>query len=174
MTALGYLLLVVGFLASAFAASQQVIPWLWFVPTAMAAAAGVIVIKRAARAHAQSDTVLHGNRRDLEESLDNIVRNLTDLRKNKANIPTYEMRMEIDKLFRDDLTRFADAREALTHIYGIQTYADIMSEFAAGERYLNRVWSASADGYADEVLQYIERAYEQFTHARERFGILTS
>ena len=37
-----------------------------------------------------------------------------------------------------------------------------MSSFAAGERYLNRVWSASADGYIDEVNTYIEKAREQF------------
>ena len=38
-----------------------------------------------------------------------------------------------------------------------------MSRFAAGERYLNRVWSASADGYIDEVNTYIEKSREQFS-----------
>jgi len=38
----------------------------------------------------------------------------------------------------------------------------VMSCFAAGERYLNRVWSASADGYIDEVNAYLVKAQEQF------------
>ena len=75
---------------------------------------------------------------------------------------------EIDRRFRTDLNRFVDARESLTHIYGLQAYADIMSAFAAGERYLNRVWSASADGYADEARDYIGRARSQFEEARAK------
>ena len=63
----------------------------------------------------------------------------------------------------EDLTRFVDARESIAHVYGLAAYGDVMSSFAAGERYLNRVWSASADGYIDEVNTYIEKAREQFT-----------
>jgi hypothetical protein len=43
-----------------------------------------------------------------------------------------------------------------------------MSSFAAGERYLNRVWSASADGYIDEVSAYIDKAREQFVESLEK------
>ena len=63
----------------------------------------------------------------------------------------------------------ADARESMQHAFGIQAYADIMSAFAAGERYLNRVWSASADGYVDEVNAYLHKASEQFNEALELF-----
>jgi hypothetical protein len=43
-----------------------------------------------------------------------------------------------------------------------------MSSFAAGERYLNRVWSASADGYVDEVNIYLDKAQEQFAESLNR------
>ena len=79
------------------------------------------------------------------------------------------MRFEIDKLFRDDLLNFAEARESMKHLFGLQHYADIMSSFAAGERYINRVWSASTDGYIDEVMMYVEKSYDQFQHAKEEF-----
>lgn len=88
----------------------------------------------------------------------------------KADIPPYELRFEIDRRFRTDLNRFVAARESLVHIYGLQAYADIMSAFAAGERYLNRVWSASADGYVDEAREYIGRAREQFVDAKSRLA----
>jgi hypothetical protein len=40
-----------------------------------------------------------------------------------------------------------------------------MNYFATAERYLNRVWSASADGYIDEVNEYMERSEQQFEEA---------
>jgi len=58
---------------------------------------------------------------------------------------------------------FVDARESIAHRYGLAAYGDVMTRFAAGERYLNRVWSASADGYIDEVNEYLEKAKDQFT-----------
>ena len=42
-----------------------------------------------------------------------------------------------------------------------------MNPFAAGERYLNRVWSASTDGYIDEAHTYVDKAREQFELALE-------
>jgi hypothetical protein len=52
----------------------------------------------------------------------------------------------------------------------LQNYADVMSAFAAGERYINRVWSASTDGYVDEVRSYLERATQQFRDAGSLFA----
>jgi len=46
----------------------------------------------------------------------------------------------------------------------------VMSAFAAGERYINRVWSASTDGYVEEVRSYLERATQQFREARSLFA----
>jgi hypothetical protein len=57
----------------------------------------------------------------------------------------------------------------MIHVFGMQNYADVMSNFAAGERYINRVWSASTDGYADEVILYLERARDQFNEAHQHF-----
>jgi hypothetical protein len=50
----------------------------------------------------------------------------------------------------------------------MQTYANVMSDFAAGERYVNRVWSASADGYNAEARQYLDKAAAQFRVARQQ------
>ena len=41
-----------------------------------------------------------------------------------------------------------------------------MNEFAAGERYINRAWSASVDGYIDETLTYVTKARSQFDGTR--------
>lgn len=60
----------------------------------------------------------------------------------------------------------------MKYIFGLQNYADVMSAFAAGERYINRVWSASTDGYVDEVCAYLERATQQFREVRVLFAEL--
>lgn len=45
-----------------------------------------------------------------------------------------------------------------------------MSEFAAGERYINRVWSTSADGYDEEGEIYLQRAAQQFEDAKRQLA----
>ena len=42
-----------------------------------------------------------------------------------------------------------------------------MSEFAAGERYMNRAWSASADGYVEEAASCIDQATSNLHAAQE-------
>jgi ElaB/YqjD/DUF883 family membrane-anchored ribosome-binding protein len=141
-----YLLLIGGFLAAAYstALDTQMTNWNLFVPAAIVAIVGVFIIKRRARGDARSESVLTANRTELSESLSNIVRDLEQIISDSASMSTTELRNAIDDKLRNDLRRFADARESMVHLYGLQTYADIMSDFAAGERYVNRVWSAAA------------------------------
>lgn len=166
----GYLLLIAGFLVAAFstALDTQATHWPLFVPAALVGIAGVLLLKRHARGASRTEAVLTANRTDLEESLDNIARTLDELVA-ASDIPVDRLREEIDRRLRDDLRRFADARESMVHLFGLQAYADIMSDFAAGERYVNRVWSASADGYDEESRRYLRRAAKRFHGARERF-----
>lgn len=169
MKKIAYFLLVAGFLAGAFATAldARAVNWALFCVAAGASAAGVIMIKRRSRAEARSESVLSGNRSQLNESIARIVSDLAEATQREALRGTL-LRDWIDASLRPDLRRFAEARESMVHLYGLQTYADIMSEFAAGERYINRVWSASADGYDDEARDYLHRAAQQFRHAQEQ------
>lgn len=166
MRTLGYLLLVGGFLAGAFATALDVeeTNWALFWPAAVVAVAGLATIKRQASGLARSEAVLTANRSELSESLGNVVRTLDEL-KDDASLDSSALRGAIDDRLRPDLQRFADARESIVHLVSLQAYANIMSEFAAGERYVNRVWSASADGYGEEAGRYLERAAAQFRRA---------
>jgi len=170
MGTLGYSLATVAFLAGAFVASLDAreIEWAYFLPCILLGAVGVYLIKKTTMAHARSDETLASNKVDVEDSLAKIIRNLTAMDEGKQTIPPWDLRFQIDRQFRDDLNRFVEARHSLTHMYSLQAYAEIMSAFAAGERYLNRVWSESADGYVDEALDYISRALEQFRDAQDK------
>lgn len=170
MKIVSYLLLIGGFLAAAYstALDTQMTNWNLFVPAAIVAIVGVFIIKKRARGDARSESVLTANRTELSESLSNIVRDLEQIISDSASMSTTELRNAIDDKLRNDLRRFADARESMVHLYGLQTYADIMSDFAAGERYVNRVWSAAADDYEAEASAYLHKAQAQFKDATAR------
>ena len=171
MKTAGQFVLFIAFLGGAYltALDPRHMNWLAFVPVMSAAMMGLLIYKRAEHEEAKSDHRLSADRQLLADSLDNILTKLVALDGRKDQIPTYDMRFEIDRMLRDDLANFADARESIKHLYGIRAYADIMSSFAAGERYINRVWSASTDGYVDEVLMYVEKSLSQFKEAKQVF-----
>ena len=108
------------------------------------------------------------------DSLEKIVGNLEDMKGAGDAIATDSLRDEIDARLRNDLRRFADARETLIHLFGLQVYANLMSNFAAGERYINRVWSASADGYDTEARTYLGKAATQFRDAQAQLQAATA
>jgi hypothetical protein len=171
MKKLAYLLLVLGFLFGAYATSldAQTVDWPLFAVAAIAAIAGVMIAKRTDRARARSATVLESNRSALTESIGDIVRCISELAADPS-LRGDALRERIDERLRPDLRRFAEARESMVHLFGLQAYADIMSDFAAGERYVNRVWSASADGYDGEARAYLARASAQFSDAQLRLS----
>jgi len=135
---IGFILTALGFLGGAFLASldPSSMRWELFIPCLLLGAGGVYLIKRTSLRHALSDETLANNRAHIEDSLLRIIAGLKELESGKDEIPHYQLRFEIDHRFRTDLNRFADARQSLSHMFGLQAYADIMSAFAAGERYL--------------------------------------
>lgn len=170
MKQLGYLLLIGGFLLAAYATAldTQSTNWALFIPAAVAGIAGVAAIKRSSRGESRAEDLLTANRTELEESLESIVAGTESIA--AAGMDVDRVRAEIDERLREPLRRFAEARESLVHLYGLQAYADIMSGFAAGERYLNRAWSASADGYAEESSASLGKAAERFRAALDLLG----
>jgi len=169
MKNLGYFMVALGFLGGAFATSLDVqnVNWTIFISMAAAAVMGLVIYKMQVGALARSEEVLNTNRVELRESIANVVNDLQEL--NNDNLTRGAvLRDRIDLKLREDLRRFADARQSMVHLFGLQTYADIMSHFAAGERYINRVWSASADGYDEEADAYLKKAAVQFDEAKQR------
>ena len=171
MKRLGFMLITLGFLAAAYATvlHETEVEWGLFVPMALVAALGVALARISARRHAFHADTVAANIGDIDASLASIADTVAMLNRERGNIHTYDMRHKIDDLLTDDLNTFVDARETIATKYGLHEYADIMGHFAAGERYINRVWSASADGYIDEVHAYLAKAEEQFGDTLARF-----
>ncbi len=170
MKKLGYLMITIGFLASSLAAvvDKQNVQWGYFVAALLAGAVGIVLVRFGERQESRAEGKLTSNIQSIETSLGRIVENMTRLNTEKHSINTYDVRHRIDELFIEDLNIFVQTRHSIAHTYSLAAYADVMSCFAAGERYLNRVWSASADGYIDEVNAYLDKAQGQFADSLEK------
>ncbi len=172
MKALGYLLLIIAFLTGAFISvlDPRSINWYLMVPALIVGIVGMTLIRKSIRQDAKQSTRVESDLNTMRDSLASIAENLEAM--NSAELPVYEARFEIDHKLRQQLIDFAESRQSMVHAFGLQNYAEVMSGFAAGERYVNRVWSASTDGYIDEVRKYLKRALEQFNEALGHFDSL--
>lgn len=170
MKKIGYFLIIIGFLSAAFVSVRQelAVNWIYYTSALVIGALGVICVRLSHYRSRRSKDKIASSLNDVENAISRIVDNITNLNAQKETINTYDVRGRIDELFNADFEKFVDARESIAHRFGLQSYADVMNHFAAGQRYLNRVWSASADGYIDEVNTYIEKARDQFILARQK------
>jgi len=170
MRKLGFLLVIVGFLAGALASvvNETAVRWDWFIPAVAVGFLGVVLVRLGRRREVRATERLTSNMRAIQDSLRRIAQNMTQLDAEKQSIDPYEVRHRLEELFADDLSTFITARESIAYSYGLAAYADVMSSFAAGERYLNRAWCASADGYVDEIHQYLGEAREQFASSLDK------
>ena len=174
MKTLGYIMITLGFLAGALLSvlDKSDVQWGHFIAALAAGAAGICIVQAARRHRAKAEGKLAANIQSIETALARIVENISQLNKEKLSLDPYDVRHSIDQLFREDLETFVEARESIAQVHGLHAYADIMSYFAAGERYLNRVWSASADGYIDEVNTYLDKAQSQFADTLQELNSL--
>ena len=171
MRALGLLFIAIGFTAGSLVAvvDPEGVDWLTFVPCLALGAVGVALVQIAIRREAKDETRIAANFEALDQRLRTIVDDITALDAAKTDIDTYDLPDRIDSTFPREIVAFVEARESILHAWGADAYAEVMTHFAAGERYLNRVWSCSADGWIDEAHEYIGRAREQFAEALARF-----
>lgn len=172
MRKLGLVCIVLGFLGGAYVSvlDAERIDWTTMGAALLLGLIGVMMVQWAQRGRAKEAGRIARNIAVIESSLESIVEKVGMLDADKEQIHPYDFSRKIDEMLMDDLNAFVDARETIGHAYNLQAYANVMSHFAAGERYLNRVWSASADGYIDEVHAYIGRALEQFKDAKDRLA----
>jgi hypothetical protein len=170
MRKLGFLLVIVGFLGGALASvvNETAVRWDWFIPAVAVGFVGVVLVRLGRRREVRATERLTSHVQAIQDSLGRIARNMTQLNAEKQSLDPYEVRHRLEELFADDLSTFITARESIAYSYGLAAYADVMSPFAAGERYLNRAWCASADGYVDEIHRCLGEAKEQFASSLQK------
>jgi hypothetical protein len=179
MRYLGQLLLWIGFLAGAFVSLSRLeqdgskwstIPWVWYAVSMGVGIAGIMLLRVATRELDADDAKTDAEYSVIQQSLAKIAEIVERLCEEREHVPSQVLRC-IDDECVEPLADFADARQALVKRFGLAVYADVMTEFAAAERYVNRSWSAAADGYVDEVASSLKRALE---HLRRAQGLLVA
>ena len=166
----GQCLLWLGFLGGAYATvlRQEIaespwstIPWGIYATFAVIGVVGVVMLRKlkadqrsaSGESEAEFEAVLT-SLRSVSEKAKQLAATIDD--------QTCEQVLEyIDEQCAPLLAEFADGRMLISNRFGTVVYAEVMTEFASGERYLNRAWSASADGYVDEVESCVKYA-DQF------------
>lgn len=176
MSRLGYLLIAAGFLGGSYfsVVQKEGVPWVSLVISLLAGAVGIFLVRQTQRASAHSEDRLTTNLGSIASSLESLAAKATRLNNEKDSMNPYDVHSRIDADFMEDLDTFVEARESLSHRYGVQAYANLMTAFATGERYLNRAWSASVDGWVDEVSDSLGKAERQFQDALAQFRALTT
>lgn len=163
----GQALLWLGFLGGSFAAvlrleneaaPWQTVPWLPYILSAAVGVAGVVLLRREKAAQSSESAASEGGFELVTSSLADSASKVAQLKSQLDEMTCEEVLEYIDTECVPSLADFADARMVISNRFGTAKYAEVMTEFASGERYLNRAWSAAADGYVDEVERSVGHA----------------
>ena len=109
-------IIIATFLAGAFISvlDPMQVDWSWYTPVLVLGVLALFVYRKAHHSEAKASHRLSGNLQVLEDSLANILGNLETINADSANLPVSEARFEIDRLLREDLSNFANARERVS------------------------------------------------------------
>jgi hypothetical protein len=167
MKKLGYLFVFVGFVAASLVSVTDVLQvnWVLFSVFLIISIIGICLIHSSERKETMHEETLSTNMKAIEESLVRIVDDVKLIRSEIDPNKPQDVHQRIDEKLPEHLETFIESRKSIGHVHGLQAYGHVMNYFATAERYLNRVWSASADGYIDEITEYMERSEQQFEEA---------
>ncbi len=88
-------------------------------------------------------------------SLQEACRQLSELENGTDGIPDPDT---LERIATDQLEPVIDGRRQAMELLGPRRYAELFGAIAEAERWLNRAWSASVDGYATEARQSLANA----------------
>ncbi|MFK7826677.1 MAG: hypothetical protein AB8G05_21225 [Oligoflexales bacterium] len=174
MKSIGLILISLAFLSGSYLCVIQEIAvnWNFYGISIIMGSIGVVLIHLNKQKSAKSISHDINNMIMIEKSLSRIIDSIDKLKKQLTSISIYSITKKIDDTLLADIDLFIEHRKTIAYVYDLQSYSNIMSEFACGERYLNRVWCAAADGYVDEVEMYLGKAHEQFTKTQKQLNMV--
>ena len=149
----------------------NLVPWSWYLISVGVSVAGIVLLyMNRAVAGKQSETT-KSNLKQIKLNLENLITNIARLIKNQHSMPPSKITEFIDDELADDFREFAEGRDSITAEHDLSVFAEVMTQFAAAERSVNRAWSAAADGYVDEASTCLERAEMLLATAREELRV---
>ncbi len=98
--------------------------------------------------------------------MEELIGKISDI--NYEEMSSDQIKKTLDELELAYLIPFAEHRHQFQHDYGMMKFAEFFSDFATGERNLNRAWSAIVDGYPEESKNSLDRSLLYFKECLER------
>ena len=139
----------------------HLIPWVWFGISLAVCLVGVVLIRKSmSQSEDASGHEAESNLDTIRSSLASLISKARTLEQQVGKLAPSKISAFIDDELAEDFRSFADGRECIIPRFGLNVYADVMTHFASGERYMNRAWSAAADGYVDEAATCIKQSME--------------
>jgi hypothetical protein len=146
------------------------VPWLWYGLSMAVGLVGVVLLRSSASA-------AESNEGRIAEDYDTVTKSLAMLNERVGSLgqdfdsQTPKSVVDyIDGQLIEPFADFAESRNAMVQRFGMQPYAEVMTQFASAERFVNRAWSASADGYMNEARDCIARST---AHLQEAQNLVT-
>lgn len=147
--------------------------WWLFVVGCVGMLAGAVIVRREnarqlalghadAKTGAGPDAVLH----TIRTQLDALRQRLS--RTSEATELHFLVLESVGQMIAEQIPSFIAARPVLVSRLGLAGYAQLMDHFAAGERQLNRAWSAAADGYDEEAVECLTNAAVLLEEAEQK------
>jgi len=170
---LGRIMLWLGFLVAAFTSvlkleqddKWQTIPWSIYLPAIAVGFAGIVLSKCKSDSEQSWAENSQSQFKNASASLLQLANLIADAKELPDRTPQQTLHW-IDSHCNEPLAEFANSRQSIVDPFDMKTYADVMTEFASAERYINRSWSAAADGYIDEINRCIEIAHQHLEEAK--------
>jgi len=172
---IGQILLWAGFLSGAFATVYQIkaepnewntINWPWFIASIVVGVVGIAIFRTGKKASTTQFEKTQADYATLGPTIGRLSQSVANIRKDLPKLAPSEITKRIDDTCAEDFNTFVEARESIIGEKGMPEYANVMTQFAAAERAVNRAWSAGADGYLDEVESCLDRAGVLLENAR--------
>jgi len=98
---------------------------------------------------------------------------LKDLERDIEALDGQELCLRVEALNEGYVAPLAEARQRFVDRFGLAGGSEALNETAFGERMLNRVWSAAADGHLAEARSSFQEAIAAFAQAEETVTRLT-
>ena len=102
-----------------------------------------------------------------EELLERLLEQLTQVDADLESLDEVGLMERISNVIDDFVNPLAEARHQVVNRFGLADGSEVLNATAFGERLLNRVWSAAADGHLPEAGTSFREAITAFRQARD-------
>ena len=143
----------------------------WFIVASGGLIVGAVMLRRGHAADATASQKLRvtadGEDTHLSQVVEQLDALISDATDSQALLPLADIVTRIEQIQLGPLASFIESLPQLVSRLGVGRYAQVMDRFAAGERLLNRSWSAAVDGADEECRDSLRQSREALGKAAE-------